>query len=305
MIQEPPITQGDTKPRRPVDPSAEPERRGCANPLLTAVVILALLGMFVMMLGVAAFAGYRDGGVVRQTQKAVALYGTMDGQATLAWRNLDEGNYTIARERCVYIIGINAQYPGMRNCVSTAEAALNATPTFTPSPTATITPLPTATVDTSASTSTSAGFTPDSLFNNAELAYQQADYETAQAYLEALRGLDFNYRKQEVEDRLVDVYLKLAAKYQAEGKLAQMVVVIQRARDIRNIDNTGWTYTMDATNLYLSARDYLNAQNYGMAAQVFRNLFAIGAINYLDSKTLGCEAFSKAGDTASFQQYCQ
>jgi hypothetical protein len=268
------------------------------------VVALMLVGMFVTMMALAAFAGYRDGGVIRRTQNAVALVGTMDGQATLAWRDLDNGQYELADARCQYVIEIKPQYPGMRNCISTAQAglaALNATPTWTPTPPPTLTPSPT----TPILPATPATITPDALFARAEAQIAQQEDEAARRTLEALRGLDINFRRQEVEKRLVDVYLRLAQRYENEARLSEMVVVIRQAQQIADLSNTKWPFTAEAADLYRSAKGYYLAQNYALAASVFRSMFALGAQNFLDTRTLGCDAFAKAGDAAAIAQYCQ
>lgn len=305
VINEPPIKASDTQPRRPVMPYPDAdERRGCANPLLTTIVALMLVGMFVTMVGLAAFAGYRDGGLIRRTQNAVAVVGTMDGQATLAWQDLDSGNFELADVRCKYVIEINPQYSGMRNCISTAQAgiaALNATPTFTPTPRPTDTPAPTLTPVPVTPT----GVNAEALFIRAEEQIARQDDEAARRTLEALRGLDINFRRQQVEDKLVDVYLRLAQKYEFENRIAEMIVVISQAEKIRSLEQTKWPFTAYAAKLYLSAKGYYQAQNYPLAAQVFRNMFASGAENFLDTRKLGCDAFSKAGDTNAIAQYCQ
>jgi hypothetical protein len=305
VINEPPIKTSDTQPRRPVTPYPDAdERRGCANPLLTTIVALMLLGMFVTMVGLAAFAGYRDGGQIRRTQNAVAVVGTMDGQATLAWQDLGSGNFELADVRCKYVIEINPQYPGMRNCVSTAQAgiaALNATPTFPPTPLPTLTLTPT--VPPSPVTPT--GITAEVLFARADGQIARQDDEAARRTLEALRGLDINFRRPQVEEKLVDVYLRLAQKYETENRIAEMIVVVAQAEKIRSLQNTKWPFTAYAAQLYLSAKGYYQAQNYALASQVFRNMFLSGAQNFLDTRQLGCDAFSKAGDTAAIAQYCQ
>lgn len=300
---EPPIQAGDTQPRRPI-PMPEEERRGCANPLLLLVVALMLIGIFVSMVALAAYAGYRDGGIIRRTQNAVALFGTLDGQATLAWQDLGTENYELADARCKYLIEIRPEYPGIRNCISTAQAAMSATPTFTPSAQPTETPIPTI----AAATPTPSVITPDQLLARADAQINQGDNEAARKTLEALRGLDITFHRQEVEDKLVNVYLTLAQKYEYEGRLGELVNVVSYAEQIRDLSgdpNTQkWPVTKDAANLYISAKGYAASQNFAQAVTVYRLMLTRGYYNFLDTKKLACDTFTAAGDTASYQQFC-
>ena len=299
---EPPVQAGDTQPRRPIAVPEE-ERRGCANPMLLVIVALMLLGIFVSMVALAAFAGYRDGGVTRRTQNAVALFGTLDGQATLAWQDLGTENYELADARCKYLIEIKPEYPGMRNCISTAQAAINATPTFTPTAPATATPIPTV----EAAPTTSGVITPDQLLARADDQIGKGDNEAARKTLEALRGLDITFHRKEVEDKLITVYLTLAQKYEYEGRLGELVNVVSYAELIRDLSldpNTQkWPITKDASVLYISAKNYAGAQNFTQAVLVYRLMLTRGYNNFLDTKQLACETFSKA-DSASYQQFC-
>jgi hypothetical protein len=300
---EPPVQAGDTQPRRPVV-MPEEERRGCANPLLVLIVALMLIGIFVSMIALAAFAGYRDGGVIRRTQNAVALFGTLDGQATLAWQDLATEHYELADARCKYLIEIKPEYPGMRNCISTAQAAMNATPTFTPTMQPTETPIPTAEVVLT----TPSALTPETLLARADSQISNSDYEAARKTLEALRGLDISFRRQEVEDKLVNVYLTLAQKYEFEGRLGELVNVVSQAeliRDLSSNPNTQkWPITKDAANLYISAKSYAAAQNMPMAVQVYRLMMTRGYNNFLDTRKLACDTFTAGGDTSAYQQFC-
>jgi type II secretory pathway pseudopilin PulG len=304
LNHEPPLKAGDTQPRRPVAPAEDEERRGCANPLLAGLVALMLLGMIASMLALSAYLGYRDGGIVRRTQNAVALFGTLDWQATRAWQDLAESSFALADARCQYLIGVRPEYPGLRNCISTAQAALSATPTFTPSPLPSATPPPT----TAPVIATPGAVTAEQLFSRAQDQINAGEYEAARKTLEALRGLDVAFRRSEVEALLVTVYLTLAQRYEFEGRLAELIQVVTQAERLRNLSadpNTQkWPITKDAASLYLSAKGYLRAENYGTAAQVFRTMMTRDYRLFLDTKTLACEAFTKAGDAAALQQYC-
>lgn len=305
IIGEPPLQAGDTQPRATLQPPIEAdEPKGCGTSILVTVVAMLLIAMFVMSLAFAGFAGYRDGGIIRQTDNFVALAGTLDGQATLAWDDLSKGNFEIADARCKYVIEKQSFYAGMKNCISTAQAALNATPTFTPSRIPSATPLPALPTATGAPNA----FTPESLLAQADEAIRVGNFSDARDFLESLRGVDATFRKQEVETKLVDAYLKLAAQYKAEGEssLQKMVIVIRKALEINPDIGGDWRFTADATGYYLSAKGYLEAQNYAEATRLFRWMMDNAPTAYSDVKTLACRAFTSAGDVAAIQQYsCQ
>lgn len=297
----------DTQPRPPLNipPEPPPARAGCGNSLIVLTVLFIVFAMFVTTVGIAAFAGWRDGGVARRTQQAAALIGTLDRQATLAWGDLSQHSYQIGLTRCEYIGTLQPFYPNMPLCVATAQAGLNATatPTALP-PTATPTPAPTNPPIAAPTQGGNANaFSQDDLFARAQAAMQTNDTESAVAWLESLRALDVTYRRQEVEDMLVNGYIALGSKYRNENRLSEMVIVIKKALRIRPLTGTDWAFTVDATELYLSARNHFDGGNYALAAQVFALLME-RAPTYLDGKVLACRAFQTAGDSASYAKYC-
>jgi tetratricopeptide (TPR) repeat protein len=274
-------------------------RRGCGNPLLVGLVAVMLLVMAVATIVLAGIAGWRDGGIARQTQRAAALAATLDRQATLGWQDITNQQYALAFSRCDYVVTLQPFYPEMHACMSTAQAALNATstPTITPTPVLpTLTPAPSLTPPTG-------GFSPEELLARGQEAIRRTDYESAMGWLEALRALDATYRRQEVEDALVQIYQALGQQYRFEGRLSEMVNVIEKALKIRPLTGTDWGFTVDAAKLYMSARGYLDAGNNALAAQVFARLMATAPTFSSDTKVLACKAFAAAGDTASAQKY--
>jgi two-component SAPR family response regulator len=84
-----------------------------------------------------------------------------------------------------------------------------------------------------------------------------------------------------------------------------MIQVIEKALKIRPLTNTDWAFTIDAAKLYLSAKGYLLAGDYGRAANVFARLMDIAPLFSTDTKTLACDAFAKAGDAANASRFCR
>ncbi|MBO9310457.1 MAG: hypothetical protein J7551_11820, partial [Chloroflexi bacterium] len=208
--------------------------------------------------------------------------------------------FGLARGRCQYVLGQQPFNRGAAECLSTAQAGLLATATPTPAPP---TATPTAPLESLAPT-TSGAFTPEELFTRGQEAMRRSDWESAMSWLEALRALDGTFRRREVEDMLVTVYQALGNQYRFEGRLSEMVVVIEKALKIRALPDTDWQFTINVTKLYLSARGYLDAGNFALAAQVFATLMEI-APHYLDTRELACRAFNAAGDSANVARFCR
>ena len=315
MIEpEPEPTLEDTQPRivEAVAEDWEEPRRGCGSRLLVALVVLILMGMALVTFALAALAGWRDGGLIRQTERAGAVAGTLDRQATLGWQDLADGRFELAFTRCDYVATLQPGYPDIRSCVSTAQAGLNASPavTSTTTPDAAVSPAPVTPSPDPGSPTPSltppahpGGFSTAELFARGEEAARRSDYENAVSWLEALRALDSSYRRSEVENMLLTAYQALGSQYRFEGRLSEMVVVIRKALRINSLSDTDWAFTIDAAELYLSARGYLEAGNIPLAAQVFRTLMERAPTFSTDTKTLACRAFSEAGDTAALSQF--
>jgi tetratricopeptide (TPR) repeat protein len=302
---EPPRTLDDTQPREAavVGELLDEPRRGCGNTLLSGLVLVVLLAMGLATVTFAGVAGWRDGGIARQTQRAVALAGTLDRQATLGWQDLENRQYELAFYRCDYVATLRPTYPEMRACISTAQAGLNAT--STPTATRTLTPA-TPTPSFTPPPEGSGAFSTEELFARGQEAMRRADYESAMSWLEALRALDANFQRREVEQMLLTTYQALGSQYRFEGRLGEMIVVIRKALRIDPLRDTDWAFTVNAAELYLSARSHLDAGNVALAAQVFRNLMSIAPTFSTDTRTLACRAFAAAGDSASMSQFnCQ
>ncbi len=320
LKNEPASTLEDTEPRAPVigvfkradddEPEVEQSQRtGCRNPLLVATVALAFSCLCITSIGLAGLAGYNDGTHLVGTKKAVAIAATVGIQAALAQTDCTAGRYELCLERCKFIATQQPGYPGMSECIASAEMALSATPTPTPvkaTPTATLstssTPL-SATPGLTPTVSATAGFSREDLFVRGQEAFRSDDYENAMKWLEALRGLDPDYQRSQVEDMLMTTYQALAKSYENQGLLSQMIIVIQKSEAIGPLPaGSDWDFTVNVAQLYLDARNYLVAQNYAQADRVFKNLMDM-APTFMDTKTLACKAFASAGDTASSGKY--
>jgi tetratricopeptide (TPR) repeat protein len=298
----PPDPLEDTQPRRiQLPPTEEPARPGCFNSLMVAGVILIGLVMSFAAIALAGVAGWRDGGIARQTQQAAALVGTLDRQATLAGQNLAEGQYEMALNRCQYVLTLQPFYPNVRPCLATAQAGLNPTATPTPlPPTATATQAP---VVPTFTPPPAGSFSPEALLARGREALTASQFEDAVKWLEAVRSSDATYQRRDVEALLLQAYQSLGTTYRFEGRFSEMVFVMEKALKLDPLSKTDWRFTIDAAKLYLSARGYLDANDFALAAQVFNNLMAMAPAFSTDTKVLACKAFAAAGDSGAMARY--
>lgn len=311
-------------------PEPEPaRRRGCSSTLLVAFVLFDLLFLCVGAVGFASLAGYRDGVNVAATYAINTQSAVVSTQLPRIAQDLAAKNWDSLLARCIYVATLQPSDPGMPSCIMQAQQALSATPTplptlsSTPSPTArpSSTPAPSLTpAISSASSPGAATGTPGSaalvtattaflpeLFARAQEAIRQQQFDTAIGYLEAIRESDASYLPNDVTALLCNTYETVATNDENTGQLSEMIVAINKALGMNchlQAGNGSWEFTANAAELYLTARDYLNGGNYAQADRVFK-LFMNLAPGYLDGKTLACQAFAKAGDTAASQTYCK
>ena len=318
LDNEPASTLEDTQPRPPVfgvlihaddeEEIEEPPRSGCRNPLLMVTVGLAFGLMCIASIALAGLAGWRDGTNLAGTKRAAAIVATVGIQAGLAQADCTAGRYELCLERCKFIATQQPGYPGMAVCINSAQIALSATPTPTtlplgPTPTHSPTAPRSTTPGPSPTATTSGGFSREDLFVRGQEAFRTDDYENAMKWLEALRGLDPDYQRSQVEDMLMTTYDALGKTYENAGQLSEMIFVIQKGEAIRPFPTgSSWDFTVNVAQLYLDARNYLVAGNIKNADSVFARLMGMDP-TFMDTRTLACKAFAEAGDSALSAKY--
>ncbi|MEP7286310.1 MAG: hypothetical protein ABI947_11135 [Chloroflexota bacterium] len=301
-VKEPAITLEDTNPRQPVVTEFErpAERSGCGNTLLIGTVLIAFACLFVTAIGLAGLAGWRDGVTESQSRKAAALVGTLGAQATLASQDCANGRFELCNERCKYVETAQPYYPGMTACMSSAKLALSATPT--PGATSTPTIQPTTAAPLTPTLAATSNDLRETLYVQGQTAVRLNNYDETVKWFEPLRGLDPDFHRKEVEDALVVAYQAQGDRYKADGRLSEMVVVIQKALKIRSLADTDWAFTINVAQLYLDGKGYLVAGNYIAAATVFTKLMVM-APTFRDTEALACQSFAKIGDTGLIKKY--
>jgi tetratricopeptide (TPR) repeat protein len=176
---------------RPVKKNGKKKRRKGWQSKDLRWLIFPLAGMAgLLLIGlISAFGGYSAGIGLRQAAEGTQVAQSAEQQFQLGMQDMAEGNYFRARQRFEYVIQLAPNYPGATEKLAEALLYLNATATPTPVPTPTVTPTP----DTRAS---------EELFNQAQQAILNSQWDQAVEALLALRGNDPAYRPVDIDGML-------------------------------------------------------------------------------------------------------
>lgn len=255
--------------------------------LLLAVVMLGMICLCATLVGMAGFAGYRDGLATNDVKLTQTMATEIGAQYQAGMDDIEAGHYGLAMERLAWII--ETVQPGPEYMRDSREqwaraATLNAiTPaplaTATPAVTPTREPLPLATEETAATTETPAPANqqdPAYMYEQAEQAARGGDFETTIAWAESLRSVAPDYRPAEVTAMLMDALVKQGTIYlrganaDGEDKLLRGILLIYRADDLGPVGSL--MYEADFAERYLNARSYLDGGNTAAAAPILERL---------------------------------
>jgi tetratricopeptide (TPR) repeat protein len=274
---------------------------------------LGSVGLSLSIIVLSGLVGYQDGAKIAGTRRAETLFEAINVQRTNIAQDLASENYVLALERCYYLATLIPNDPQANQCILNQISAATVTappipplpsnpppsnatlaPTLTPSKPATTTPLP-------------ATRSPlEILLAQAQTEFAKSTvegYDAARESLEAIRAVDPRFQQRTVEPLLCRSYEALGGYYEQNRRLSEMVLVMDKALKINcSLKRTDWGFTINAAQLYLSAKGYLDAGNLPQAVRVYRELMRI-APTFQNTKTLACEAFRLGGDTAAISQY--
>lgn len=309
LIDEPPLTDEDTRPRPPVtlaqsldemagpppvDPLADTAEiivsRTPARFLLLATVFAGTICMCVLLVGFAGFAGYRDGLATNDAKITQTLATGIAEQYAIGVDDLSQGYAELAAARFAWIVETIAAPPAYArdsaSLLATARAMASYTPTppptatFTPSPTATLTPIPTDDLALVPSATTSPLADPAYLYEQAAVAMRLVRYEEAIEWLDALRALAPDYRAAEAEAMLLEALTQQGRIYlrgqNSDGAdmLARGVLLVYRANEIGTIESTLLGEAI-FVEMYINARNYVNGGYYDNAIPILEELCAM------------------------------
>lgn len=287
--EEPPIDpRADTAPK----PAAAPPRAG-TRPLLLLAVMAGTLCICATLVGLAGFAGYRDGLATNDARVTETMATGIYEQYATGVADLEAGNAELAALRFEWIVEtIQPAAPYMHDSAMLLEtaravAAFTATPTPSATPTASLTPLPATDTPTATIMPTSgavpdgdASYDPEDMFQQAEMALRVGDYEDAIEWLDALRAIAPDYRVSEVRPRLMEaltrqglIYIR-GANTDGEDKLQRGVNLIYRAQELGSVEPGSALYEAQVAERYINARSALAGNNYAVALPILEQLCA-------------------------------
>jgi hypothetical protein len=274
------------QPGKPPHPMDAPRRVG-APLLLAGAVFFGSLCICVLLVGLAGFAGYRDGLATNDARITQTLATGIAEQYATGVADLSAGYVELAVARFEWIVETVQAPPeyalDSRTKLDVARtlSAFTATPTATlpPSPTPSLVPTETLPAPTAPeSTATPEGPDPAALYDQAAAAMRVVRYEDAIEWLDALQALAPDYRMAEVQAMLLEALVEQGKIYlrgtNADGadQLMRGVWLIKRADEIGEVEPPSWLFEAEFAERYINARNYVNGGFYTAALPVLEQL---------------------------------
>jgi tetratricopeptide (TPR) repeat protein len=235
---------GATRPRPAKKNGKKKARKGRQSKDLRWLVI-PLAGLAVLMLIglISAFGGYASGIGLRKNAESTQLAQSAEQQFQLGLEDMTQGNYFRARQRFEYVIQLSPNYPGATDRLAEALLYLNATATPTLMPTPTITPTP----DTRAN---------EDLFNQAQQASLNSEWDKAIDALLALRANDPTYRPVDI-DGMLFLALRNRGRYRIlnENNLESGIYDLTLASNFGPLDSEA-AGLMNWTQMYITGASF-------------------------------------------------
>lgn len=263
--------------------------------LLMVVVMAGTVCLCMAMIGLASFAGYRDGLATNDARVTQTLATGIAEQYATGSANLQAGYAELAAARFGWIVE-TIQAPTQYALDSPVQLAVartiaaytdtpmpTMTPTASPSPTATLTPEPSPTSPVTATTDPLQD--PAYFYEQAATAMRVSRYEEAIEWLDALIALNPTFQPadpnaESVNDMLLRaltqqgrIYL-LGANEDGQDRLSRGVYLIYRADEIGTVEPDWLLGQAIFVERYINARNYVNGGNYAGALPVLEGLCA-------------------------------
>ncbi len=316
----------DTQPRRadvfpPDDSDLTPDDSSDPGCLAWGVVGVFSLGLALVVVLLATFAGWNDGLRTAHSHATETRIADRDTQCRLLPTDIAAGRFSLAERRFDDLAENEAGLPSCaQEYVLAATEAYNAslataTPGITPtvSPTATSTPTPpepTAadvqpaqpTQPQTAPTVTSA-FDLAGLLDEATLLMNEGNYREAIRTLDAIKQIDDSFRTQEVDMMLFNALTNRANRIRLSGgNLGELVQLVNRAENYGDVAELG--FERDVAQIYLDAQSFIDI-DYRRAITLLLQVKNFST-NYRDVNALLVDQYEQYGDAFGFGgEYCR
>jgi tetratricopeptide (TPR) repeat protein len=250
--------------------------RGARTPRLVSVLGLVFAVVLLAVIGGAAWAGYQAGQTDRDNQARATLAVDLQHQFELGLADLSAGRYDLAVVRFEYVLGLDPDYPGVREKLAEALAGLNVTATPPP---------PTAPPVT--------GETPADILAAAQAYADAGNWDGVIAQITRLHGVDAGYERLQA-DGLLFTALRGRGLARIQGdEMEAGIFDLDQAAAFRPLDAEATSFRAWA-RLYLAARSYWGV-DWVTTVDILRQLYVL-APNFKDTTQLLYQATLQAAD---------
>ncbi len=250
--------------------------------------MVVLVGLLIVLLAYALVVrkAYRSGQQMRAEWVDATRSAEIRRQIQLAATDMSEGRNALAAQRLAKVLTWTPDYPAV---AATYRAAL-----VTPTPTTTQTPTPTATPTPSPD--------PNSVFAEAQAAFEVGDWELTLAKLRYVRVLAQDYRSAEVAQMLYTAYLSRGVELLETDRLEEGLYYLNEAETLRPLP-TDVADERDRVVRYLRALSYWGADWDSTIEEL--EALTYGTVGYRDVFARLVEAHVTYGDTwAAEEEWC-
>ncbi|MEE9216581.1 MAG: hypothetical protein V3U32_04020 [Anaerolineales bacterium] len=256
--------------------------------------LLWVLPIALVLLGIAAAVGYIVGQSERDLAEEEQVMAIVQEQFTLGLIDLDEERYDIARQRFEYIIQLNPSFPEAPERLAEALLGLNepiAAPTSPPmTPTPNLAPV-------------------QEIFDLAQVAFEEGDWDLTIAHLLALRAKDSEFRAVEADGLMYAALRNRGIRRISQDKLLEEGIYdLSLAESFALLDEDANNWRSWA-QLYLTANSFYGL-NWEQAAFYFEVVYSVApgirndvAWKYAQSLTMYALLLASGGDPCAAEEF--
>ncbi len=271
----------------PVPPEGDSSSRSSWRPLLWALPIALLL------LGLAAVVGYFVGQSERDQAETEQVSSIVQEQFALGLIDLDEERYDVARQRFEYIIQLNPSFPEAPERLAEALLGLSEPIAAPTSPAVTPTPNLSPVQD---------------IFDQAQAAFEEGDWDLTISHLLAMRAKDSEFRAVEADGLMYAALRNRGIRRISQDKLLEEGIYdLSLAKSFALLDEDANNWRSWA-QLYLTANSFYGL-NWEQAAFYFEVVYSVApgirndvAWKYAQSLTMFALLLVSSGDPCAAEE---
>lgn len=291
-----------------INPEDETPARGGGSCLLTTLIAGMLVFIAVLIVALAAAAGWTAGQREANTNATATQGAAINEQLQRIPAEIASGNLAMLDVRLRWLATQTPGVPGINDFSMTATAMYESA---LPTPTAQVTPTPEPTAQPEATEAlvippdTSGGYDLAGLLTQAENAIASSQWQDAIDLLDVILAADPNFQSANVRRLMSQALNSYARELYNASKPAEANVIIARAREFGALAD-GMEYENMAAELYLTARSAVGTGS-PRAASALQDLLNLGPGRYYNEAqgmlydvyvTRG-DAYFAQGDTCS------